>query len=159
MGQPRLYGPRIMQIDVFWTAEGRQLGGESNSGARVFRTWYLERMVEISDTRKLSGAVSALVVTIAEIINEKLRVSGEVQEQKIARTMIEPLLKKKELAEHLGVSGRTVDNWISKGYLPYYRLGRNVRFKLSDVESCWNQHYRVVGGGWGRGPNRARRGI
>jgi excisionase family DNA binding protein len=42
---------------------------------------------------------------------------------------------KKEMAAHLRVTERTVENWMVKG-LPYYRLGsRRTRFKLSEVDA------------------------
>jgi excisionase family DNA binding protein len=109
------------------------------------------------DTEKLSNALAGLVATMTEIINEKLRTIGDVQEQGIARKTIEPFLTKLELAEHLGVTGRTVDNWMKKGYIPYYRIGRNIRIKLSVVEAHWDTHYRINRAGWGRGPLKARR--
>ena len=52
-------------------------------------------------------------------------------EQKNARA---PLVTRKQVAELLSVSVRTVDRWIARGELPYYKLGKVVRFKLSDIQ-------------------------
>jgi excisionase family DNA binding protein len=109
------------------------------------------------DTEKLSNAVTGLVLAITEIINEKLRTITDAPEQGIARKTIEPFLTKLQLAEHLGVTARTVDNWMKKGYIPYYRIGRNIKFKLGVVEAHWDTHYRISRAGWGRGPIKARR--
>jgi excisionase family DNA binding protein len=46
---------------------------------------------------------------------------------------IQGLLKKRELAERLAISKRTLDVWMSMGRIPYLKVGRSVRFRLSDV--------------------------
>jgi len=43
------------------------------------------------------------------------------------------LLKKRELAEKLAISKRTLDVWMSKGRIPFLKVGRSVRFRLPDV--------------------------
>jgi excisionase family DNA binding protein len=43
-------------------------------------------------------------------------------------------ITKDELAEFLKVSPRTVDGYVSGRRIPYIKLGRLVRFRLSDVE-------------------------
>ena len=52
----------------------------------------------------------------------------------------EPFVTKAEVARRLGKRMRTVDNWMQRGLLPYYKIGRSVAFKWSEVE----QHLRVV---------------
>lgn len=44
------------------------------------------------------------------------------------------LASKKEFAQHLGVSERTVDRMIAAGQIPAYRVGRLVRLDLNDVD-------------------------
>ncbi|TQM42634.1 helix-turn-helix transcriptional regulator [Halopolyspora algeriensis] len=45
-------------------------------------------------------------------------------------------LSPKELAEHLGVSKRTIDTWRQRGEGPRaYRVGRHLRFSVEDVEA------------------------
>jgi excisionase family DNA binding protein len=39
-----------------------------------------------------------------------------------------------EIAEHLGVSTDTVRNWIRKGTIPFHRVGRQFKFKVSEVD-------------------------
>lgn len=46
---------------------------------------------------------------------------------------LERVLTKKELAEFLSIHPRTIDYWISQGQVPHYKLGKSVRFKLSDI--------------------------
>jgi excisionase family DNA binding protein len=43
------------------------------------------------------------------------------------------LLTKKELAPHLRVGPRTVDEWMRKKRVPFLKIGKTVRFRLSDV--------------------------
>lgn len=43
------------------------------------------------------------------------------------------LLTKKELAPHLRVGPRTVDEWMRKKRLPFLKIGKTVRFRLADV--------------------------
>jgi excisionase family DNA binding protein len=43
------------------------------------------------------------------------------------------LLRKKELAQQLAISKRTLDVWMQKGRIPFLKVGRSVRFRLSDV--------------------------
>ena len=53
-------------------------------------------------------------------------------------------VNKQRLAEHLGVSARTVENWTSKRRIPHVRLGKILRFKLQEVD----EHLKR--GGFGR---------
>ena len=43
------------------------------------------------------------------------------------------LLKKAQLAEALNMSTRSIENYMARGWVPYVRIGRCVRFCLSDV--------------------------
>jgi excisionase family DNA binding protein len=50
------------------------------------------------------------------------------------------LLGKREMAPQLRISRRTLDLWMAKGWVPYFKIGRSVRFKLDDVLEKLNQH-------------------
>lgn len=39
-----------------------------------------------------------------------------------------------EIANHLGVSKDTVRIWIKKNSIPYYKVGRLYKFKISEVD-------------------------
>jgi hypothetical protein len=43
------------------------------------------------------------------------------------------LLKKGQLAGELNMSTRSVENFMRRGWIPYVRIGRSVRFDLADV--------------------------
>ena len=40
-----------------------------------------------------------------------------------------------EIAKHLGVSKDTIRSYIKKGNIPYYKVGRQYKFKLSEVDA------------------------
>lgn len=39
-----------------------------------------------------------------------------------------------DIAEHLGVSKDTIRNWIKKDAIPNYRVGKQFKFKISEVD-------------------------
>jgi excisionase family DNA binding protein len=43
------------------------------------------------------------------------------------------LLRKPELAKNLAISKRTLDVWMRAGRIPFLKVGKSVRFRLSDV--------------------------
>jgi len=52
-------------------------------------------------------------------------------------------LTKDEVAVMLGVSRRTVDNFMRRGWLVYHKIGRTVRFRKHDVDQHLNETARV----------------
>jgi excisionase family DNA binding protein len=40
-----------------------------------------------------------------------------------------------QLIEMLGVSRQTIHNWTSSKQITYYKFGKNLRFKRSDIEA------------------------
>ena len=56
----------------------------------------------------------------------------------------EPYIDKLEVGRRMTVRPRTVDRWMKQGRLPYYKLGRAVRFKWSEVEVHLVQMFRVA---------------
>lgn len=55
----------------------------------------------------------------------------------------EPFLDKREVGRRLRAASRTVEDWMRRGLLPYYRVGGSVRFKWSEIEAHLSQHCRV----------------
>ena len=39
-----------------------------------------------------------------------------------------------EISNHLGVSKETIRAWIKKDTIPYYKVGRLYKFKVSEVD-------------------------
>jgi predicted DNA-binding transcriptional regulator AlpA len=57
--------------------------------------------------------------------------------------VIEPFIDKREVARRLQKKVRTIDNWMSAGILPYYKIKRSVQFRWSEIESALRKHCRV----------------
>jgi len=55
----------------------------------------------------------------------------------------EGFINKAEVARRLNKRVRTIDNWMKRGILPYYKLGRSVVFKWSEVEKHLQGNFRV----------------
>lgn len=58
-------------------------------------------------------------------------------------TPAEEFIGKSEVARRLKKTLRTVDNWMGRGLLPYYKIGRSVSFRWSEVEAHLAANYRV----------------
>ena len=58
-------------------------------------------------------------------------------------TAVEPFITKIELAKRLGKHTRTIDKWMARGLIPYYKLGRSVNFKLTEVDASLREACRV----------------
>lgn len=39
-----------------------------------------------------------------------------------------------EIAEHIGVSKDTIRNWIKKDVIPHRRIGKQYKFKISEID-------------------------
>ena len=55
-------------------------------------------------------------------------------------------MNKRQVARMFGATERTVESYMRRGILPFYRLGRTVRFDLGDIRSHLAQNFKVVGG-------------
>jgi excisionase family DNA binding protein len=54
------------------------------------------------------------------------------------RTEIE-LITEQELADHLKVCRRQIYNWRMAGLIPYFKMGKAVRFRVADVAAAIEQ--------------------
>jgi excisionase family DNA binding protein len=59
--------------------------------------------------------------------------------------VVEGFINKVEVGKRLNMQTRTVTGWMKRGWLPYYKVGRAVRFKWSEVEAYLRRTYRVCG--------------
>ena len=57
--------------------------------------------------------------------------------------MAEGFIGKTEVARRLNKTVRTVDNWMARRILPYYKLGKTVAFRWSEIEAHLKENYRV----------------
>jgi len=65
--------------------------------------------------------------------------SKEQQERQLQRA-IDGLLTKPGLAPKLQISPRTLSYWMKRGWVPYIKIGKTVRFKLEDVLEKLSAH-------------------
>jgi len=59
-------------------------------------------------------------------------------------TKPEGFINKSEVARRLGKTTRTVDEWMRRGILPYYKPDRSVLFRWSDIKANIIEKFRVV---------------
>lgn len=55
----------------------------------------------------------------------------------------EPFIDKKEACRRLSLKQRTIDSWMRRGVLPYYKMGQSVRFKWSEINTKLTRTCRV----------------
>jgi len=48
---------------------------------------------------------------------------------------VERWLSLEEIAKHVGCSKDTIRAWIKKGTVPYHKVGRMYKFKISEVDA------------------------
>lgn len=56
---------------------------------------------------------------------------------------VEGYINKPELARRLGKTVRTVDSWMANSWIPFYKVGRTVAFRWSEVDAHIQTHFRV----------------
>jgi excisionase family DNA binding protein len=56
-------------------------------------------------------------------------------------------INKKQAAKWLAVSQRTLDTYMRRGLVVYYKIGRTVRFKLADLDEHLRKTCRIAGRG------------
>ncbi|MBI1178478.1 hypothetical protein GC207_13675 [bacterium] len=61
----------------------------------------------------------------------------------LGEVVTEKFITKRDVARRLGKTVRTVDHWMRRGLVPYYKIGRTVSFKWSEVERNLVENHRV----------------
>jgi hypothetical protein len=105
----------------------------------------------VSDTKRLADAVANVAATITEIIDAKLKLAMETRTNlpsppmpnAVSPKTMEGWGKRTDVAKHMNISLRSLNNWMAKGLIPYIRLGeRRVFFKLSEVDEAINRRFK-----------------
>jgi hypothetical protein len=60
----------------------------------------------------------------------------------------EPFINKKETARRLSCGMRTLDTWMRRGIVPFYKVSKRVMFRWSEVQTVLERNCRVDRGGW-----------
>jgi len=87
--------------------------------ADIERDYLIARMIETQ---------AALNATLAAIQKELARIADERGAQHVPKT-----IKRDEAAELCGVRPETIDNWVSKGKIPYRKANGSVFFVLDEI--------------------------
>jgi excisionase family DNA binding protein len=71
--------------------------------------------------------------------------SNQVKKIRTSRPPATPegFIGKPEVALLLNKTVRTVDNWMARRIVPYYKMGRCVRFRWSEIEAHLQANHRV----------------
>lgn len=72
--------------------------------------------------------------TVEKAVAHVNKVHG-AERQNAAVPCTELFMNKAEVAGRLRKTVRTVENWMESGILPYYKVGRSVVFRWSDIEA------------------------
>jgi excisionase family DNA binding protein len=62
----------------------------------------------------------------------------------IEQTQAEPLLDKPQAATHLHISQRGLQEWMARKLIPYFKIGRTVRFRRVDLDAALDARFRVA---------------
>lgn len=67
---------------------------------------------------------------------------GGIADKKIGKVMVEKIwLTIPQLTEYLGFANRaTQQEWRESGALPYYRIGKNIVYKKSEIDEFVERH-------------------
>jgi excisionase family DNA binding protein len=52
-----------------------------------------------------------------------------------------PLMSEREVAEYLKVSTRTIVNWKQRGIIPFFRIGRTIRYSREQIDQALTERY------------------
>lgn len=52
-------------------------------------------------------------------------------------------ITRKEVAVHCGLSLRYIDELTRKGVLPYYKIGKSIRYDLAEIETALHERFHV----------------
>ena len=63
-------------------------------------------------------------------------------------------LTKAEVALRLRKTTRTVDSYMARGILPYFKIGRSVLFRWADIQNHLDTNYKISAGFLGKNPGR-----
>ena len=100
-------------------------------------------MNTIQETERLQNALAGLVTTLTKMVSERVeqalveslpvKLPAITTGNAADRRASDRLLTKRQVAELLNVTPRSIDNWMKRGLLPYLKIGRSVRFNASNV--------------------------
>lgn len=67
----------------------------------------------------------------------------DATQQPAASSLQARKITRKELAVHCGLSLRYIDELTRKGVLPYYKIGKSIRYDLAEIETALHERFHV----------------
>lgn len=71
-------------------------------------------------------------------------------------TTVDRFVSADDLASLLGVRADTIRKWVTRGFCPHYRFGRQVRFNVEEVRRWCEERAEAAGSWTDKHANRAR---
>jgi excisionase family DNA binding protein len=56
------------------------------------------------------------------------------------------LMSEREVAQYLRASVRTIINWRQRGLIPYFRIGRSIRYSREQIDRALLDHHQCNAG-------------
>ena len=79
-------------------------------------------------TRSVDAWLRIMIAEKSETLLSSRDIARVRDEQKL-----QALLTKRDIARELQLGPRTIDEWMRKGRIPFFKIGKTVRFRLADV--------------------------
>ena len=57
-----------------------------------------------------------------------------------------PLMSEREVALYLKASARTIINWRERGLIPYFRIGRSIRYSREQIDRALMERHQCNAG-------------
>jgi predicted DNA-binding transcriptional regulator AlpA len=64
--------------------------------------------------------------------------------QNTKNTTNDPYLTKPQVARLFGVTTRTIDDWMKRRLLPYFKIRHTVRFAAQDIAACMTANFQMT---------------
>ena len=81
--------------------------------------------------KSLSESFNKVLAVMVEEFDRRMRAF----EERMPGGGVEPYVTKEQVARHLDVTTRTIENWAREGKLPWVKIGGTARFRLSEVDA------------------------
>src|SRR5438874_981721 len=82
----------------------------------------------------LKSSFSKWISVVAADLDRRMTLIEQRGGEPGLRAEAERYVNKDDLARHLGVSSRTVENYMRRGKIPYLKLDQAIRFRVSEVD-------------------------
>jgi excisionase family DNA binding protein len=105
-------------------------------------------MRKSNEVKRLAEALAGLATVITEIIDARVQSASikaalpQTVHLTAASKPSDPWMTQKQVAAQLQISRKTLYNWTAKGFLPSYKVGRSVRYRMSDVQKSWEAKFK-----------------